>query len=100
MDGQMTENEATYKLSREHNVYPNIKVYDRYYNGEVAGWKVTANQGFVFYDTAERNVGIDPETMEPTLVTYYSTEAILTRYFNWADFSFVAVPRNRVNETV
>ncbi len=88
----------TFELSTEHNNYPNFTVYDRYFDGEPSGWRVITNEGYVFYDTTENNIMFDPETEQEIPVTYYYTEMLLTRYFNWDNWSLVAVPRDSVNE--
>lgn len=88
----------TYTLSEEHNIYPNITVEDRSWDGEPSGWRVTANEGYVFYDANANNTELDPDTMEERPVIYYYTLMLLTRYYNWANFALVAVPRSSVDE--
>lgn len=88
----------TYEVSEEHNNYPNLTVYDRLKDGEAAGWRVNANEGYVFYNSNANNTEIDPETMEEIPVTYYYTVSLLPRTYNWANFDFVAVPRDSVDE--
>lgn len=87
-----------YQESTEHNIYPNLTVYDCIDNGELTGWRVNANEDYVFYDTTANNTELDPETMEEIPVIYYYT----VRYFplrkNWDNFSLVAVPRDTVDE--
>lgn len=95
----MTKNvNVTYKLSEEHNKYKNLTVFDRFADGEAAGWRVDANEGYVFHDTTENSVEINPETMEETPVTYYYGNIHLPRRFDWANFSLVAVPRDSVDD--
>lgn len=86
-----------YELSTEHN-YPNITVYRRIVNGELSGWQINANEGYVFYDTTANNTELDPETMEERPVIYYKTVASLPRNYNWDNFPYVAVPRDSVDE--
>ena len=89
----------TYRVSTEHNIYPNITVYDRFWDGEEAdGWRVEANEGYVFYDPNANNTDIDQTTGEEIPVIYYYTLMLLTRYYNWANFSLIAVPRESVDE--
>ena len=103
--------EWTEQISTEHNNYPNITVYDRFADGEARGWRVQANDGYVFYDEnandteimVDPNTGmdvIDPETGLPVEVpvTYYYTVRYLPRTYNWANFALVAVPRDSVDE--
>jgi len=61
-------------------------------------YRLTANEGYVFYDTTESNTELDPETMEEIPVTYYYTLAYLHKNFNFNNFPYIAVPRNSVDE--
>lgn len=83
----------TYELSVDHNGYPNLTVWDRLQDGKSAGWKVTANEGFVFYDPAETpEFQIDPMTgqMIPG-EAYYSRLRYLHRNYDWGRFNLIAV---------
>lgn len=88
----------TFEVSEEHNIYPNLTVYNRLEDGAEAGWRVNANEGYVFYNTRANNTEIDPDTMEERPVTYYYTVSYLPRNYNWDNFDFVAVPRDSVDE--
>lgn len=88
----------TYVIDEEHNIYPNITVKKILRDDVFTGWRINANEGYVFYDTTEQNYEIDPETFVPIPITYYYTEADLPPNFNWNNFSWVAVPRNEVDE--
>lgn len=89
----------TYRVSTEHNIYPNITVYDRFWNEtEPDGWRVNANEGYVFYDTTAQDTEFDPVTQEERPVIYYRTVAQLNARFNWNNFHYVAVPRDSVDE--
>lgn len=88
----------TYVASEEHNIYPNLTVYDRLADGSPAGWRVNANDGYVYYDANANDTELDPETMEEIPVTYYYTQRLLPRTYNWANFALVAVPRDSVDE--
>lgn len=90
--------EYTYILSADHNIYPNITVYEKYLNGVFSGWEIRANEGYVFYNTTENNTELDPETNEEIPVTYYYTLARKNKNYNWNNFHYVAVPRNSVDE--
>ena len=87
-----------YRTSNEHNIYPNLTVYDRLVDGAPNGWKVTANEGYVFYDENSNDVELDPETMKEVLVTYYYVIKMLNPRYNWNNFALVAVPRKNVEE--
>jgi len=88
----------TYEVSTEHNNYPNMTVYDRFVDGVQNGWRLNANEGYVFYDTTENNTEPDPITGEERPVTYYYTVAYIPRNYPWARFPYVAVPRSEVDE--
>ena len=87
----------TYEISAEHNIYPNLTVEDRFRDGVTSGWRVTANEGYVFYDTTEENFELDENGNEVPVIYYY-TLMMFSQYFNWANFSLVAVPRDSVDE--
>ena len=86
----------TYEISTEH-VYPNLTIYNKLNNGVLAGYKVTANEGFVFYDTTANDVEMNEEGIEVP-VTYYKTVALLPLNMNFNNFPYVAVPRDSVDE--
>lgn len=88
----------TQVLSTEHNVYPDITIYDRLRDGVLSGWDVYANEGYVMYHANANDTELDPDTMEEIPVTYYYTEAGLPPNYNWANFDYVAVPRDSVDE--
>ena len=89
----------TYRVSEEHNIYPNLTVYDRIWDEtEHDGYRVNANEGYVFYDTTANDTEIDPETMEERPVIYYKTVRTFPLRYNWDNFSLVAVPRDSVDE--
>ena len=90
--------EAIYRISMEHNAYPNFTVYDRFYNGEASGWKVITNEGYVFYDPSDENIEYDPETLEPISVIHYYTQINFPRNYNWDNFNLIAVPRDSADE--
>ena len=87
----------TYVPSTEHNIYPNMTVYDRFWNEtEADGWRVNANEGYVFYDANANDTRIDPITGDEVPVIYYYTVRALSYRYNWANFALVAVPRDSV----
>ena len=83
----------TYELSVDHNGYPNLTVWDRLQDGEAAGFRVTADEGFVFYDPAEiPEPQLDPMTGETVPgEIYYARVRYLPRSYDWSKFSLVAV---------
>lgn len=89
---------ADFVISAEHNNYENIIVYDRYINDVFNGWKAVPVSGYVMYNTAANDTELDPDTMEEIPVTYYYTQVNMPRNYNWANFTWVAVPRDSVDE--
>ena len=87
----------TYEVSPEHN-YPNITVYRKLEDGVLCGWRVNTNEGYVMYNPNANDVEYDPTTMEARPVTYYYTIKVLTLNYNFANFPWVAVPRDSVDE--
>lgn len=83
----------TYELSVDHNVYPHLTVWDRLQGGRHAGFRVNAEQGFVFYDSSEeREPVIDPMTGEKLPVEiYYARVRYLPRNYDWSKFALCAV---------
>ena len=84
---------VTYELSVDHNGYEHLTVWDRLRDGESAGWRVNADEGFVMYDpTEEVPSAIDPVTGEETAgVIYYSRVRYLPRNYDWSKFDLAAV---------
>ncbi len=89
--------EVNYMISTEHNIYPNLTVYDRFYDGVASGWKVVPNDGYVMYDITDNNIEFD-ENGNEIPVTYYYTQVNLSPYTNWNNFSWIAVLRSEVDE--
>lgn len=86
-----------YQISTERNNYPNLTVYDTMSDNAVVGWKITANEGYVFYDTNEETFELNDKG-EELPVTYYYAECYLPNHLNWNTFSLVAVERETVEE--
>ena len=100
----------TYEVATEYN-FPNITVYRKYRDGVHASWRFVSNEGYVMYDTTAVNVEpvIDPATgmpmIDPTTgmivereVTYYYTSVDCTLNYPFHNFTWVAVPRDSVDE--
>ena len=88
----------TYEISTEHNIYPNITVCDRLRDGELIGWRITANEGYVYYDTNANTTETNPDTEEEIPVTYYFKTRYLPLNCEWDSFSLVAVPSADVDK--
>ena len=87
----------THEISTEHNNYPNLTVYDRFADGVPAGWRVNANEGYVFYDTNDENFELDENGNEVPVIYYY-TVCYFPRTLDWNTFGLVAVLRSSVDE--
>lgn len=87
----------TYEVATDINI-PNITIERRLSDGVLTGYRMTANEGYVFYDTTANNTELDPETNEEIPVTYYYTIGILSKNTNFDNFPYVAVPRDSVDE--
>ena len=89
----------TEELATDFN-FPHINIYRRYADGEFWGYKVLAEEGYVFYDPNANDTELSPDPNNPVEipVTYYYTIRLLTRTFNMDNFSLVAVPRDSVDE--
>jgi hypothetical protein len=97
MGGSIMEN-IIYQISTEHNIYPNLTVHNRIANDEAAGWRVTANEGYMFYDANANNTEIDLDTGEEIPVTYYYKSIYYPRNYKWTNFALVAVLEDQISE--
>ena len=87
-----------FEIDAEHNIYPNITVYKRFYDGGFTGWRIRTNDSYVMYHANANDTEIDPITGEIIPVIYYYTEADKPATYNWSWFDYVAVPRSSVDE--
>lgn len=78
--------------------FPNLTIEKGMVDGIVRLYRLTANEGYVFYDTTANDTETDPETMEERPVIYYRTVASLPANYNFANFPYIAVPRDSVDE--
>lgn len=81
--------------------FPNLTIEERHNNGVFRGYRLTANEGYVFYDSTEQNFEpVDPSDPggEQRPVTYYYTLAYLPSNYNFDNFPYVAVLRSSVDE--
>ena len=78
-----------YQVSVEHNIYPNITVYDRLKDEQPAGWLVKANEGYVFYDINTEDY-VDEETGE-IIPKPFLVEAFLPSSYDFNIFPYVAI---------
>ena len=87
----------TFELATEFN-FPNISIYRRFRDGEQIGWRVNANEGYVFYDILANDTELDPETLGKKSVTYYYQVAFHTRNYDFSKFHYKAVLKNSVDK--
>ena len=86
----------TYEISTEHN-FPNITVYRRLKDGILSGWEVKVNDGYVMYNPNDPQIEYDEDDNEITVYWYYTIKVLPVTY-NFANFPWVAVPRDSVDE--
>lgn len=79
-------------------VFPNISVYRKYRDGIHCGYEVYSNEGYVMYDTTDENYEYNPETGEMYPVIYYYTWLSCPVNKNFDNFTWIAVPRDTVDE--
>lgn len=89
---------VTYRISKEHNNHPNLTIYDTLVDGVLAGWKITANDGYVFYDTNEEIVEVEEGAEEVQPEIYYSTEGYFPLTLDWSAFGITAVLESSTKE--
>lgn len=87
----------TKELNTNYN-FPHIDIYNRLCDGVLSGYQAISHDGYVMYDTTANNTETDPETMEEIPVTYYYTLRGFPKTFNFNNFTWVAVPRDSVDE--
>ena len=87
----------TEEIATEYS-FPNLTLYKRLRDGEQTGWKLTANEGYVFYDRTESRTEQDPITGEEVPVTYYFRLAYLPLNANFDNFPYVAIPESEADE--
>lgn len=80
----------TYEIATEFN-FPNLTIERKLRDGVQIAWRLTANEGYVFYDTTANDIELDPETMEERPVIYYYRVRSLSLNRDFANFPFVAV---------
>lgn len=90
---------ATYteEIATEFN-FPNITIYQVLADGVLAFYRARTNEGYVMYDPNANDMELDPDTNEEVPVTYYYTIKVIPKTYNFANFPWVAVPRDSVDE--
>lgn len=89
--------EFTVAVANEYN-FPNIIVHKKLENGVQYAWRINTNIGYVMYNINDNNTELDPITGEEVPVTYYYTVAHCPLNYNFGNFSWIAVPRDSVDE--
>ena len=87
----------TEELNSNYN-FPNISIYNHLKDGVLMGYNAYPQEGYVMYDTNDNNLEPDSTTGELVPVTYYYTTAGFFLNYNFDNFSWVAIPRNEVDE--
>ena len=83
---------------------PNITVTEKYADGVLSAYRLTANEGYVMYDTAANDIAPmpDPETGEiiPVPITYYFREATIPINVPLEKWSWRAVREETAAEVI
>lgn len=85
----------TYEVATEFD-FPNLTIERKLRDGVQIAWRLTANDGYVFYDTTANDTVFDPDTMEEIPIIYYYRVRSLSLNRDFTNFPFVAVPENSV----
>lgn len=89
--------EFTVVVANEYK-FPNIIVHKKLEHGVQYAWRINTNIGYVMYNINDNNTELDPITGEEIPVKYYYTVAHCPLNYDFDNFSWIAVPRDSVNE--
>lgn len=87
---------VTYKLAPDISL-ENITVHRRYYDGVLSAYRLTANEGYVMYDTEEKIYELD-ENGNEVRVTYYCRQVTIHVSVPIENWTYVAVLESTVDE--
>ena len=87
----------TMEVATEYD-FPNITLYKKLEDGVHYAWRFVSNEGYVMYDTSANWTELDPDTLEPVPVIYYYTRVDCPLNYPFDNFTWVAVPRDSVDE--
>lgn len=90
---------ATYtrEIATEFN-FPNITIWRVLADSVLAFYEAKTNEGYVMYNPNANDTEYNPETMEEVPVTYYYVIKVMPKTCDFANFPWVAVPRDSVDE--
>ena len=86
----------TYEVNTTYNI-PNITVYNTLCDGELNGFRVESNEGYVLYDTTASYTELDPDTFEEISVTYYYRNVDIPKTRPNRPYDFAAVLESSVD---
>lgn len=92
----MAEHEYTFIPDTEH-IFPNLTLEKKLRDGELAGYRLTPNEGYVMYRLDANEFEMDEYGNEYP-VTYYYVLAYLPVRTNFDAFNWAAVLRSTVDE--
>ena len=82
--------------------FPHIDIINQYADGVLRKYEARTHDGYVMYDTTANDVELRPDEETGELieipVIYYCTLAGFPKTYNFANFPYVAVPRDSVDE--
>lgn len=77
--------------------FPNITIGKRLRNGQPCAYIASADDGYVIYDTAAENYVQHSPAEEPQKVIHYHSRIIYPLNFDFANFTWAAVPVTEAN---
>lgn len=90
---------ATYTQEIETDIMlENMTVYKVFRDEAHSSYKIFANEGYVIYDTNDNNIETDINTGEIRPVVYYSLNVGVPKNYNFSNCSWIAVPRDGIEE--
>lgn len=87
----------TFEVATDINL-PNITVERKYADGVQTAYRLTANSGYVMYDTTENATEFDPDTGEEIPVIYYYRQVTYPVRYSPNTWTYVAVLESSVDE--
>lgn len=77
--------------------YFHLNVYRLYLDGLCCGYRILADDGYVFYNIHANDVEIDPITQQEKRVYYYKTRAELPITYDFNNSPYLAVAKSEVD---
>ena len=78
-------------------IYPNLTIYNCYAENELYGYELTADDGYIMYNTAAKEIIVDPDTQEEVESIYYCKKAAFPLDKDLSNLTWVAVEEEKVD---